>query len=65
MNKDQVAGRVEEAKGKMKEVAGKVSGSEKLRNEGVVDQAAGKVQKTYGDTKEKIKDATRADPDAG
>ena len=49
MNKDQVAGRVEEAKGKMKEVAGTVTGSEKLQGEGVVDQAAGKVQKTYGD----------------
>jgi uncharacterized protein YjbJ (UPF0337 family) len=64
MNKDQVSGRVEEAKGKMKEVAGKVTGSEKLRTEGVVDQAAGKVQKTYGDTKEKVKDASRDDPGA-
>ena len=49
MNKDQVAGRVEEAKGKIKEVAGKVTGSDKLQTEGVVDQAAGKVLKTYGD----------------
>ena len=63
MNKDQVAGRVEEAKGKMKEVAGKVTGSDKLQTEGVVDQAAGKVQKTYGDVKEKTKDALKSDPD--
>jgi uncharacterized protein YjbJ (UPF0337 family) len=62
MNKDQVAGRVEEAKGKMKEVAGKVTGSEKLQGEGVVDQAAGKVQKTYGDVKEDAKDAVKGTP---
>ena len=61
MNKDQVAGRVEEAKGKLKEGAGKVVGSEKMQTEGAVDQAAGKVQKTYGDTKEQVKDAVRQD----
>jgi uncharacterized protein YjbJ (UPF0337 family) len=63
MNKDQVAGRVEEAKGKLKEVAGKVVGSEKLEGEGIADQAAGKVQKTYGDIKEKAKDAIKSDAD--
>lgn len=63
MNKDQVAGRVEEAKGKVKEAAGKVVGSDKLKTEGVVDQAAGKVQKTYGDTKEQVKDALKDDAD--
>ena len=59
MNKDQVAGRVEEAKGKIKEAAGKVVGNEKLQGEGLADQAAGKVQKTYGDVKEKTKDAIK------
>lgn len=63
MNKDQVAGRVEEAKGKLKEVAGKVTGSEKLEAEGVADKAAGKVQSTYGDTKEKAKDAIKSGAD--
>ena len=32
MNKDQVAGRVEDAKGKIKEATGKLTGSEKLRS---------------------------------
>ena len=63
MNKDQVAGRVEEAKGKLKEVAGKVVGNEKLEGEGIADQAAGKVQKTYGDIKEKAKDAIKSGAD--
>ena len=63
MNKDQVAGRVEEANGKLKEVAGKVVGNEKLQGEGLADQAAGKVQKTYGDVKEKTKDAIKSGAD--
>lgn len=63
MNKDQVAGRVDEAKGKLKEVAGKVVGSEKLQGEGLADQAAGKVQATYGDAKEKAKDAVKSAAD--
>ncbi len=63
MNKDQVAGRVEEAKGKLKEVAGKVVGNEKLEGKGIADQAAGKVQKTYGDVKEKAKDAIKSGAD--
>ncbi len=63
MNKDQVAGRVEETKGKLKEVAGKIVGNEKLEGEGLADQAAGKVQKTYGDVKEKTKDAIKTGAD--
>ena len=63
MNKDQVAGRVENAKGKLKEATGKVTGSEKLQSEGVADQAAGTVQSTYGDAKEKAKDAIKSGAD--
>ncbi|EJL70529.1 CsbD family protein [Variovorax sp. Varisp85] len=60
MNKDQLAGRMEEAKGKLKEVAGKAVGSEKLEGKGIAEQAAGKVQKTYGDVKERAKDAIKS-----
>ncbi len=63
MNKDQVAGRVDQAKGKIKEVTGRVTGSEKLESEGLVDQASGKVQSTYGDAKEKAKDAIKSGAD--
>ena len=63
MNKDQVAGRVDEAKGKLKEVAGKVVGNERLQGEGLADQAVGKVQSTYGDAKEKAKDAIKSGVD--
>lgn len=59
MNKDQVAGRAEEAKGKIKEVTGKVVDSERLKAEGRLDQAAGKTQAEYGDAKERVKDAVK------
>lgn len=59
MNKNQVKGRVEEAKGNVKEVAGKVVGNRDLETEGKVDKAVGKVQATYGDAKEKAKDAIK------
>ncbi len=57
MNKDQVKGRVEEAKGSIKETTGKVVGNPNLQGEGTVDKAAGKAQATYGDAKEKVKSA--------
>lgn len=55
MNKDQVDGRLEQAKGKLKEVAGKLTGNERLEAEGDVDQVAGKTEATVGDAKEKVK----------
>lgn len=63
MNKDQVEGRLDQAKGKVKEVAGKVVGNEKLQGEGLGDQAAGKVQSGYGDAKEKVKDTIKSGAD--
>ena len=57
MNKDQVKGRVEQAKGSVKETTGKAVGNPNLRDEGTVDKAAGKTQATYGDAKEKVKNA--------
>lgn len=56
MNKDQIAGRVEQAKGKVVEVAGKVVNDGELKAEGRDDQVAGKVQANFGDAKEVVKD---------
>jgi uncharacterized protein YjbJ (UPF0337 family) len=55
MNKDQVKGRYEEAKGKVKEVAGNVSGDKELEIEGNIQKNVGKVQAGVGDVKEDIK----------
>jgi uncharacterized protein YjbJ (UPF0337 family) len=57
MNKDQVQGRATEAKGDIKEAAGKMVDNRKLQGEGLVDQAKGKTQAGLGDAKEKVKDA--------
>ncbi len=55
MNKDQVKGRVEEAKGSIKEATGKLVGNRDLEAEGTLDKAAGRAQAGYGDAKEKVK----------
>ena len=55
MDKDRVKGSLEQAKGKVKEVAGKATGDAKLEGEGKADQVAGKVRNTVGG----IKDALR------
>ena len=59
MNKDQIKGRVEQATGKVKEVAGKVVGNDRLETEGLAGQVKGKVQAGYGDAKENAKDKAK------
>ena len=56
MNKDQVKGRVTEAEGKVKEIAGKLVGNEKLEAKGQVQQVVGKAQAKFGDVKKAVKD---------
>ena len=55
MNKDQIKGRVEEAKGSIKEATGRMTGKPDLQDRGTAQKAAGKVQKTYGDVKDEVK----------
>jgi uncharacterized protein YjbJ (UPF0337 family) len=55
MNKDQVKGRVKEAKGTLKEVVGKATGNETTKVKGKVEQVVGKTQAAYGDAKEQLK----------
>jgi uncharacterized protein YjbJ (UPF0337 family) len=59
INKDQVEGRVKEAKGTIKEVAGKLVGNESLEVKGKVQKNVGKVQAKFGDVKEDLKDAKK------
>ena len=56
MNKDQVAGRAEELKGKIKEETGKIVGNENLEAEGKLDKLTGKAQAALGDGKNKVAD---------
>ncbi len=57
MNKDRIDGSVEQAKGKVKEVAGKITGDSKLEAEGKTEQVAGKVQNAVGGFKDAVKEA--------
>ena len=55
MNKDQVKGRYEEAKGKVKEVAGHVVGNKDVELKGNIEKNAGKVQAAVGDLEADVK----------
>ncbi len=59
MNKHQIEGRVEQAKGKVKEVAGKLIRSDKLQVQGLADQAGGRIQATYGDARNAVRASAR------
>jgi uncharacterized protein YjbJ (UPF0337 family) len=59
MNKDQVKGRTKEAEGKIKEVAGKLVGNEKLEEKGKIQKVLGKAQAKFGDVKKDVKDSTK------
>ena len=58
MDKDRVKGAATQAKGAIKDAAGKVSGDQKLQAEGKADKAAGKVQSTVGGAKDAVRDAS-------
>ena len=55
MDKDRIKGSAQQAKGKLKEVAGKVTGDAKLESEGKADKAAGKVRNAIGGIKDKFR----------
>ena len=52
MNKDQVKGRIENAKGKVRELAGMIAGNKTLEQKGRIGKTLGSVQARYGDLKE-------------
>lgn len=55
MDKDRIKGSAEQAKGAIKETAGKIIGDAKLESEGKADKAAGKVQNAVGGLKDAIR----------
>jgi len=57
MDKDRIEGSMEQAKGKVKEVAGKVTGDTKTEAEGKAQQGAGKIQNAVGGLKDKAREA--------
>jgi len=55
MDKDRIKGAGEQAKGSIKEAAGKIIGDTKLKAEGKAEKAAGKVKSTVGGIKDAAK----------
>ena len=57
MDKDRVKGMAQQGKGAVKEAAGKIMGDEKLKAEGKMDKAEGKIRNTVGGMKDAIREA--------
>ena len=56
---DKVKGVANEAVGNIKQGVGKVTGNDKLRAEGVIQERKGEVQKAVGAPKDAVKKATK------
>lgn len=57
MNKDELDGKAEQLKGKLKQAAGDLTDNDKLHNEGVADEADGNVQEGFGRGRRKVGEA--------
>ena len=57
MDKDRIKGAAEQAKGKMKEVAGQAIGDSKLEAVGKADQVSGKLRNAVGGLKDTVRQA--------
>jgi uncharacterized protein YjbJ (UPF0337 family) len=55
VDKDRIKGSAEQAKGKVKEWAGKAVGDKKTETEGKADQVRGKVQNAVGGLKDTVR----------
>jgi len=55
MDKDRINGAADQAKGSIKEAAGKVTGDAKLQAEGSLDKSKGKVESAIGGVKDTIR----------
>lgn len=57
MNRDEIEGRADKLKGKVKQAAGHLTDDEQLHDEGVVDETAGEVQEGFGRGRRKVGEA--------
>ena len=57
MNRDELEGRADKIKGKVKQAAGDLTDDERLHDEGVADEAAGNVQEGFGRARRKVGEA--------
>jgi uncharacterized protein YjbJ (UPF0337 family) len=56
-NEDEIKGKIDRAKGKIKEGVGDMTGDEKLQSEGKAEELGGNVQETFGKGRRKVGEA--------
>jgi uncharacterized protein YjbJ (UPF0337 family) len=56
-NRDEVEGKTDRAKGKMKETVGNLTDDERLRDEGAADQVEGEMEEGFGKGRRKVGEA--------
>lgn len=57
MNRDELEGKLDRAKGEVKQAVGHATNDDRLHDEGVVDEASGKIQEGFGEGRRKVGDA--------
>ena len=57
MNRDELEGKAKEVKGRVKQSVGDLTDDERLRDEGVADEAVGNVQEGLGKARRKVGEA--------
>jgi uncharacterized protein YjbJ (UPF0337 family) len=60
MNRDELKGKAEKAKGYVKEEAGEILNDPELEAEGKAERAGGKLREGFGKAKEKVSDAAES-----
>jgi uncharacterized protein YjbJ (UPF0337 family) len=59
MDREHVEGAADNAKGAIKDAAGKLTGDAKLQAEGKLDKAKGAAHNAAGDVKDAVRDASK------
>ena len=62
MNRDELNGKGDQLKGKLKQAAGDLTDNDRLHDEGVADEASGDVQEGFGRGRRKVGEASRILP---
>ena len=57
MDKDRISGAANQAKGAIKDAAGKLTGDAKLQAEGKMDKLKGKIESAVGGAKDALREA--------
>jgi len=59
MNKNQTEGHIDQASGKVKEIAGKITGNKNLEQKGKIQNIGGHIQAGIGDVQKDVKKAVK------